>query len=47
MLYFVAISRLPVGLGLLFEYSAPLLVALWARFGQRHRVRPASGPAWP
>ncbi|WP_405099040.1 EamA family transporter [Micromonospora sp. NBC_01412] len=40
MLYFVAISRLPVGLGLLFEYSAPLLVALWARFGQRHRVRP-------
>ncbi|MFI6158716.1 EamA family transporter [Micromonospora haikouensis] len=40
MLYFVAISRLPVGIGLLFEYSAPLLVALWARFGQRHRVRP-------
>ncbi|MDI5941897.1 EamA family transporter, partial [Micromonospora sp. DH15] len=30
MLYFVAISRLPVGIGLLFEYSAPLLVALWA-----------------
>jgi drug/metabolite transporter (DMT)-like permease len=40
MLYFVAISRLPVGIGLLFEYSAPLLVAVWARFGQRHRVRP-------
>ena len=40
MLYFVAISRLPVGIGLLFEYSAPLLVALWARFGQRQRVRP-------
>ncbi|WP_326563537.1 EamA family transporter [Micromonospora peucetia] len=40
MLYFVAISRLPVGIGLLFEYTAPLLVALWARFGQRHRVRP-------
>lgn len=40
MLYFVAISRLPVGIGLLFEYAAPLLVALWARFGQRHRVRP-------
>ncbi|SCL23512.1 Threonine/homoserine efflux transporter RhtA [Micromonospora inyonensis] len=40
MLYFVAISRLPVGIGLLFEYSAPLLVALWARFGQRHPVRP-------
>ncbi|MFI7574172.1 EamA family transporter [Micromonospora sp. NPDC049497] len=40
MLYFVAISRLPVGIGLLFEYTAPLMVALWARFGQRHRVRP-------
>ena len=40
MLYFVAISRLPVGIALLFEYTAPLLVALWARFGQRQRVRP-------
>jgi drug/metabolite transporter (DMT)-like permease len=39
-LYFVAISRMPVGIGLLFEYTAPLLVALWARFGQGHRVRP-------
>lgn len=40
MLYFIAISRLPVGIGLLFEYTAPLLVAVWARFGQRHPVRP-------
>jgi len=40
MLYFVAISRLPVGIGLLFEYTAPLFVALWMRFGQRERVRP-------
>jgi drug/metabolite transporter (DMT)-like permease len=40
MLYFVAISRMPVGVALLFEYTAPLLVALWARFGQRQRVRP-------
>ncbi len=39
MLYFVAISRLPVGIGLLFEYTAPLLVALWARLVQRQRVR--------
>jgi drug/metabolite transporter (DMT)-like permease len=38
-LYFVAISRLPVGIGLLFEYTAPLLVALWARFGQRQQVK--------
>lgn len=40
MLYFVSISRLPVGIALLFEYTAPLFVALWARFGQRARVRP-------
>jgi drug/metabolite transporter (DMT)-like permease len=39
-LYFVAISRLPVGIALLFEYTAALLVALWARFGQRRPVRP-------
>ena len=31
-LYFVAISHLPVGVALLIEYTAPLLVALWARF---------------
>jgi drug/metabolite transporter (DMT)-like permease len=40
LLYFVAISRLPVGIALLFEYTAPLFVALWARFGQRQPVRP-------
>lgn len=40
MLYFVSISRLPVGIALLFEYTAPLFVALWARFGQHARVRP-------
>jgi drug/metabolite transporter (DMT)-like permease len=40
MLYFVTISRLPVGIGLLFEYTAPFMVALWVRFGQRHRVKP-------
>ncbi len=39
MLYFVAISRMPVGIALLFEFTAPLFIALWARFGQRHRVR--------
>lgn len=38
-LYFVAISRLPVGLALLVEYTAPLLVALWARFVLREEVR--------
>lgn len=39
MLYFVAISRLPVGIGLLFEYTAPLFVALWVRFGEHQPVR--------
>jgi drug/metabolite transporter (DMT)-like permease len=39
MLYFVSIRRLPVGIALLFEYMAPLLVALWARFGQRQQVK--------
>jgi drug/metabolite transporter (DMT)-like permease/prolyl-tRNA editing enzyme YbaK/EbsC (Cys-tRNA(Pro) deacylase) len=40
MLYFVAIRRLPVGIGVLFEYTAPLLLALWVRFVQRRAVRP-------
>ncbi len=38
-LYFVAIARLPVGIALLLEYTAPLLVALWARFVLGERVR--------
>src|SRR5690242_2707876 len=38
-LYFVAISRLPVGIGLLFEFTAPAFVALWVRFGEREQVR--------
>ncbi len=37
--YFVAIDRLPVGLALLLEYQAPLIVALWARFVQHEVVR--------
>jgi drug/metabolite transporter (DMT)-like permease len=39
LLYFIAISRLPVGIGLLFEYMGPLFVALWLRFGERQPVR--------
>ncbi len=39
MLYFVAISRLPVGIGLLFEFTAPVFVALWVRFGEHKQVR--------
>ena len=38
-LYFVAIQRMPVGIALLFECTAPLLVALWVRFVQRQPVR--------
>lgn len=40
-LYFVAIGRLPVGIALLLEYTAPLLVALWVYFvrGQPLRKR--------
>ena len=37
--YFVAIQRLPVGIALLLEYTAPLLVALWVRFIRREQVR--------
>jgi drug/metabolite transporter (DMT)-like permease len=39
-LYFVAISRLPVGIAILLEYLAPVLVALWVRFVRREPVRP-------
>jgi drug/metabolite transporter (DMT)-like permease len=38
-LYFVAIARLPVGIALLLEYLAPVLVALWVRFVRREPVR--------
>ena len=38
--YFVAIDRLPVGMALLLEYQAPILVALWARLVQKEEVRP-------
>ena len=37
--YFVAIGRLDVGIALLIQYIAPLLVALWARFVYREHVR--------
>lgn len=37
--YFVAISRLPVGIALLLEFTAPVLVALFVRFVYREHVR--------
>jgi drug/metabolite transporter (DMT)-like permease len=39
-LYFVAIDRLPVGIALLLEFTAPVLVALYARMVLRQDVRP-------
>jgi drug/metabolite transporter (DMT)-like permease len=38
-LYFVAIENLPVGVALLIEFTAPLFVALFARFVYREHVR--------
>ena len=37
--YFVAIHRLEIGIALLIQYLAPLLVALWTRFVLHDRVR--------
>jgi len=38
-LYFLAIHRLEIGIALLIQYLAPLLVALWARFVVHRPVR--------
>lgn len=45
MTYFAAIERLPIGLALLLEYMAPVLVALWVRFVRREPVRATLWPA--
>ncbi len=37
--YFVAITRMPVSIALLLEYTAPVMVALWARFVRKEPVR--------
>lgn len=38
LLYFVAVSRLPVGVALLLEYTSPVLVTLWVRLVRRVRL---------
>jgi drug/metabolite transporter (DMT)-like permease len=38
-LYFFAIHRLEIGIALLIQYLAPVLIALWARFVGKERVR--------
>lgn len=43
--YFVAIDRLPIGIALLLEYTAPVLVALWVRFVLGEQVGPTLWPA--
>lgn len=43
VLYFVAVSRIPIGIAMLLEFTAPILVALWVRFVRR-TVLPAQ--AW-
>ena len=37
-LYFLTISRLNVGIGTLLAFLAPVIVALWLRFGRRREV---------
>ena len=32
-LYFAAIELLPIGVALLIEFTAPLMIAIWFRFG--------------
>lgn len=38
-LYFVALEYLSVGVALLIEFTAPIMVALWFRFGYREPTR--------
>src|SRR3954471_23281072 len=38
-LYYVAIGRLPVGIGLIFEMTAPVLIALYVWLVRGERVR--------
>ncbi|GLZ40149.1 EamA family transporter [Actinokineospora sp. NBRC 105648] len=38
LLFFLAVSRLPVGVAMLLEYTSPALVALWVRFVRHVRL---------
>ncbi len=35
LLYFAAVSRIPIGIAMLLEFTSPILVALWVRFARR------------
>ncbi|MGP4100523.1 EamA family transporter [Nonomuraea sp. KM90] len=41
-LYFVAITRLPVGIALLLVYMAPVMVVAWVRLVRKIRLAPAA-----
>ena len=38
-LYFLSIERMPIGVSLLFEFTAPIMVALWFKYVMREPVR--------
>jgi drug/metabolite transporter (DMT)-like permease len=38
-LYFLSIQRMPIGVSLLFEFTAPIMVALWFKYVMREPVR--------
>ncbi|TDP70938.1 EamA family transporter [Actinokineospora alba] len=38
LLFFIAVSRLPVGIAMLLEYTSPVLVAFWVRFVRKVRL---------
>jgi drug/metabolite transporter (DMT)-like permease len=41
LLYFLAVSRLPIGVAMLLEYLSPVLVTLWVRFVRHTRLHRA------
>jgi drug/metabolite transporter (DMT)-like permease len=40
LFYYLSIERLPVGIALLIEFTAPLMVAIWFRVALGHPTRP-------
>jgi drug/metabolite transporter (DMT)-like permease len=38
--YFEAISRMPIGVSLLIEFTAPIFIVLWVRYGRKQQVKP-------
>jgi drug/metabolite transporter (DMT)-like permease len=41
LLFFVSAARIPIGIAMLLEFTAPVLVALWVRFVRGDRLAPA------